>query len=149
MAATSRTAERSWIDTGIGLLAVLCVAAIALPSHALSLTRGPYLQMGTSTTQVLRWRTDLATDSAVRLGTAPAALNTLVSAAASTTEHEVRVTGLVPGTVYYYSVGSTTATRITSSSRRPRRARPSRRESGCWGTRGPPDRPAPAPPRPR
>ncbi len=45
--------------------------------------------MGTPTTQVLRWRTDVATDSQVRLGAAPDALTTVVNAGASTTEHEV------------------------------------------------------------
>jgi hypothetical protein len=77
-------------------------------SSGVSVTRGPYLQMGTSTSQVLRWRTSAATDSRVRLGASPATLTTTVDVVAATTEHAVTVTGLVPSTVYYYSVGSTT-----------------------------------------
>ena len=62
----------------LGVVAWALVAACTLaglPSaYALTVTRGPYLQMGTATTQVLRWRTDVATDSQVRLGTSPANL---------------------------------------------------------------------------
>ena len=37
---------------------------------AITVIRGPYLQMGTPTTVVLRWRTDSDTDSCVRFGIA-------------------------------------------------------------------------------
>ena len=79
-----------------------------IASTGVNLTRGPYLQMGTSTTQVLRWRTSAATDSRVRLGASPASLTIGVDDLAATTEHAVKVIGLAPGTVYYYSVGSAT-----------------------------------------
>ena len=79
-------------------------------STAVSLTRGPYLQMGTPTSQLLRWRTGAPSDSRVRIGASPGALTTVVDDPAVTTEHAVSVTGLSPGSVYYYSVGSTTAT---------------------------------------
>ena len=62
--------------------------------------------MGTATTQVLRWRTDVASDSRVRLGTSPANLVPVADDAAATTEHAVTLTGLAPDTVYYYSVGT-------------------------------------------
>ncbi|MBI1761882.1 MAG: PQQ-dependent sugar dehydrogenase [Acidobacteria bacterium] len=75
-----------------------------------SLTRGPYLQLGTPTSLRLRWRTDTATDSRVRYGAAPNALNLLMDDAAVTTEHSVTLTGLTPNTTYYYSVGTTAAT---------------------------------------
>jgi hypothetical protein len=54
-------------------VAALCGAAYLPAAHSQSLTRGPYLQMGTPTTQVVRWRTDVATDSRVRLGASPGA----------------------------------------------------------------------------
>ena len=79
-------------------------------AQAASVTRGPYLQMGTPTSVVVRWRTDTATDSRVRHGAAPGSLTAFVDNSTVTTEHEVAVTGLAPDTVYYYSVGSTTAT---------------------------------------
>ena len=45
--------------TGIGACLLAAFCALAPSAQALSLTRGPYLQMGTPTTQVLRWRTTL------------------------------------------------------------------------------------------
>lgn len=74
------------------------------------LTRGPYLQMGTPTSVRVRWRTDLATNSRVRYGTAPASLTSIADVPASVTNHEVTLTGLAPATRYYYSIGSTTQT---------------------------------------
>lgn len=71
------------------------------------LTRGPYLQAGTATTQLIRWRTDSATDSQVRIGSAPGNLTQTISVSDLTTEHIVRLTGLSPSTTYYYAVGST------------------------------------------
>ena len=77
----------------------------AQPASAATVTRGPYLQMATSSSIVIRWRTDEATDSMVRYGEAPGNLGFTASAPALTTEHEVRLTGLPPDT-HYYSVGS-------------------------------------------
>ena len=70
-------------------------------------TRGPYLQMGTPSAMTVRWRTDSATDSRVRYGTSAANLNQSTSSASTTTEHELRLTGLQAATRYYYAVGST------------------------------------------
>jgi acid phosphatase type 7 len=71
-------------------------------------TRGPYLQTGTPTSVIVRWRTDTATDSRVRYGTNPADLSSIRDNSLVTTEHEVAVTGLLPDTQYYYSIGTTT-----------------------------------------
>ncbi len=56
----------------------------------------------------MRWRTEGTTDSQVRLGTNLAELNFVVADAASVAEHEVLVTGLLPDTKYFYSVGNAT-----------------------------------------
>ncbi len=69
--------------------------------------RGPYLQRGAPDSIVLRWRTDVATDSRVWLGDAPGNLTWMVDDPASTQEHEVEVTGLVPETTFFYAVGET------------------------------------------
>jgi hypothetical protein len=75
------------------------------------LKRGPYLQIGTPTGVVVRWRTNVATNSRVRVGTDPANLNlTFDDVNVASTEHEVQVSGLTPQTKYYYSIGSTTQT---------------------------------------
>jgi len=93
---------RPWL----GALAIGLLLAGAQPASAATVTRGPYLQMATSSSIVIRWRTDEATDSMVRYGDAPGNLGFTASAPALTTEHEVRLTGLPPGTRHYYSVGS-------------------------------------------
>lgn len=78
-----------------------------LLAGAQTVTRGPYLQMGTASSQTLRWRTDTASDSRVQFGSAPSTLNSTTDLAGATTEHSVTLSGLQPATRYYYSVGST------------------------------------------
>ncbi len=73
-------------------------------------TRGPYLQTGTPASVIVRWRTDLATDSRVRFGTSAANLNLTADNGTAATEHQVQLTGLTADTQYFYSIGSTTAT---------------------------------------
>lgn len=63
------------------------------------LLRGPYLQVGSSNSMTIRWRTDLATRSRVKYGDQFKDDSTL------TTEHIVRLTGLQPHTRYTYSIG--------------------------------------------
>lgn len=75
-----------------------------------SVTRGPYLQTGTPTSILVRWRTDLATDSRVRYGATPGSLTSNADNPTLTTEHEVTVSGLSAYTTYYYSIGTSTAT---------------------------------------
>lgn len=75
-----------------------------------TLTRGPYLQMGTPSSVIIRWRSAAATDSRVSYGTSSSNLNNTVSDNASVTDHIVQLTGLNPNTVYYYSIGSSTQT---------------------------------------
>ena len=70
------------------------------------LIRGPYLQMGTESAVSIRWRTLVATNSRVEVGTSPGTLSTQFDDASLTTEHEIRVSGLSPNTTYYYAIGS-------------------------------------------
>ena len=70
-----------------------------------SVIRGPYLQSGTPTQTMLRWRTRLPTDSHVRYGQAPGALSQSVIIADPTREHVATLTNLVPATRYYYAIG--------------------------------------------
>jgi hypothetical protein len=74
------------------------------------LQRGPYLQRAAPSSLVVRWRTDVATNSVVRYGPAPGSLGSSATDPALATDHVVTVSGLSPGTRYFYSVGSTTAT---------------------------------------
>jgi hypothetical protein len=81
-----------------------------LAAPAPTVTRGPYLQMGTPTSIVLRWRTSATSDSRVCYGAAPLNLSTCIDVATKTTEHTVTLSGLTSNTTYYYSVGMTTQT---------------------------------------
>lgn len=75
-----------------------------------TVTRGPYLQIGTPTSIVVRWRTSSASDSRVRYGTTQGSLNSIADDASSTTEHIVQLDGLSPNTKYFYSIGTSSAT---------------------------------------
>jgi hypothetical protein len=89
------------------LTLVLLVLACAAPAGAQTLTRGPYLGMGTPKALTIRWRTSAPTNSRVWLGRAPSALTPAATDPALTSEHEVRVSGLSPATRYFYAVGTT------------------------------------------
>src|SRR5439155_382599 len=80
------------------------------PSAALAqtVTRGPYLQTGTPTSVVVRWRTDVAANSRVSYGSAPGSLTSAVDDPTPKTEHEVTLSGLTADTKYFYAVGTTT-----------------------------------------
>ena len=104
-------------------LAALFIGAFALsqPAIAATVERGPYLQVATPTSIILRWRTegtDAATMSTVHYGTALGALGSSANATPqqvvvlgsgdvdrTVTEHEVALTGLAPDTRYYYDIG--------------------------------------------
>lgn len=87
-------------------LGLLSVTVLPMPGQ--QVTRGPYLQLSTANSIVVRWRTDVATDSQVKYGPTAANLASTVADSASTTEHIVTVTGLLPETKYYYSIGTST-----------------------------------------
>jgi hypothetical protein len=88
------------------LVTVLVIGgAVASNFAAAKLLRGPYLQMGSHTNMVIRWRTDIPTASVVNYGT-----NELTLKAGSSgilTEHVVLLTGLTPYTRYNYSISTT------------------------------------------
>lgn len=73
-----------------------------------SITRGPYLQMGNQTAVSVRWRTSIAATGKVKYGTTFGVYTDSVQHTTSLTEHELRITGLLADTKYYYSVGTTT-----------------------------------------
>ncbi|HEX8618570.1 MAG TPA: fibronectin type III domain-containing protein [Thermoanaerobaculia bacterium] len=81
-----------------------------------AITRGPYLQVGTPNSVIVRWRTATPSDSRVSVGTALGALNMVFDDPTETTEHIVQVSGLEPSTRYYYSVGTSKATIVGDAS---------------------------------
>jgi len=88
----------------------LYLRLIGSDTSAAQVTRGPYLQTGTPTSVIVRWRTDLATDSRVRYGPTVGSLTSNADNPLPTTEHEVRVSGLSANTTYHYSIGTSSAT---------------------------------------
>ena len=74
----------------------------ALPA----IVRGPYLQLGTTNSMVLRWRTDIPVASVVPYGTSPGKLSKHAKASGTLTEHVVLFTNLQPDTKYFYSIGT-------------------------------------------
>lgn len=73
---------------------------------AVVITRGPYLQLATPNSVVIRWRTDVATNSVVDFGLELGDLTQHHTNLPATTEHVVGLTNLAPNTRYYYTVGT-------------------------------------------
>lgn len=70
-------------------------------------SRGTYLQLATANSIILRWRTNMPTNSAVWYGTTANNLLNISIDSTSTTEHLIKLNNLLPNTRYYYAVGST------------------------------------------
>jgi len=77
-------------------------------SSTATLTRGPYLNSALQNGIVLRWRTDVPTNSKVSYGTSAGSLTQSVTDNTATTEHIISLTGLTANTLYFYNIGSTT-----------------------------------------
>jgi hypothetical protein len=75
-----------------------------------TMIRQPYLQQGDTSSVILRWRTAKACTSKVKYGFSAGSLTTTLLDTTLTREHIVLVSGLLPDTRYYYSVGSTLQT---------------------------------------
>ncbi len=89
------------------LFAAGLAALVAATVEAASVTRGPYLQMGTPNSVVVRWRTDVATESRLSYGTVLGNFTSVADNPAVATEHEVNLSGLTADSIYYYAVGTT------------------------------------------
>ncbi len=83
---------------------------------ATQVERGPYLQSGTTTSVIVKWRTDVSSLSTVNYGTTLGALSSSVSDGSATTEHEVTLTGLTANTTYYYEIEDAIGTYVAEDS---------------------------------
>jgi acid phosphatase type 7 len=79
-------------------------------AYAAELLRGPYLQNAAPDGITIRWRTDVGTSSKVLFDQHKHDLQFSASDLVPTTDHELRLSGLLPGRRYYYAVGSTNET---------------------------------------
>ena len=85
------------------LVAILLLLAISGYSQ---LIRGPYLQVATQNSMIVRWRTEVPSTSHVKYGVAFNDQNMTAEDNMLVNDHEVKITGLLPETRYFYSVGS-------------------------------------------
>ncbi|HEX5154681.1 MAG TPA: metallophosphoesterase family protein [Parafilimonas sp.] len=70
-----------------------------------AILRGPFLQVATPTSMVVRWRTDVYSRSSVHYGLTPGKLDKEVNDSTLISEHIIKIPGLQPFTKYYYSIG--------------------------------------------
>lgn len=80
-----------------------------LPGILPVILRGPYLQSTTTSSCVIKWRTDIETDSKVGYGINATSENT-IKQTEMVLDHSVRIDGLLPNTKYKYYIGSTAIT---------------------------------------
>jgi hypothetical protein len=80
----------------------LTLDAIPLAPAATTVVSGPYLQLATPTSMVVRWRTDTTEPSSVRYGLAADQLTQTAKAEGVGSEHVVQLAKLQPATRYFY-----------------------------------------------
>jgi hypothetical protein len=107
---------KSLVHTRYALRFVALLPLAASSLFAQQVVRGPYLQQGTPDSVVVRWRTDVPTDSAVRFGLDPTKLDKEAKTKWKTTEHVMILEGLTPSTKYHYAVGNAEKTILTDAS---------------------------------
>ncbi|MRI02221.1 T9SS type A sorting domain-containing protein [Kriegella sp. EG-1] len=79
---------------------------VSSDTTAVKVERGPYLQIATPTSVVVKWRTNVPTESVVNYGLELGLLSDKESNFNEMTEHEVSLTGLKPNTKYYFNIGN-------------------------------------------
>jgi hypothetical protein len=94
----------------LALLTLLAVLPTSIAFAVPVLVRGPYLQQGTPSSMIVRWRTDVLTETRLAYGLAPGSLDTTISDATPKTEHEVSISGLLSDTRYHYEIGDASFT---------------------------------------
>ena len=87
--------------TTIFLLFFVAKASAQSPA----LIRGPYLQVVTPTSVIVRWRTDQPTKGRVWFGQSAGQLTRDVKESEVSLEHSLTLTGLQPATKYAYAIG--------------------------------------------
>lgn len=112
---------RSLLGLGIALLLLLSgicprlqilahEPASPYPAVATTLTRGPYLQLATTTGAWIHWSTSDPAASWILYGDAPDQLTQTVSDLVPKTVHGLRIQGLQANTRTYYAVGTSATT---------------------------------------
>ena len=80
---------------------------LGIPLLGQDVIRGPYLQKATPNSIIIKWRTNLPTESRVYYGTRIGDFNNSVSDITLKTDHELELTNLAPATTYHYLLANT------------------------------------------
>lgn len=86
------------------LTSLLIIASFQVAAQ--TVVRGPYLQTPLPDGVTIMWRTDVNSNSTVWYGTDQANLSMTANGNSNATDHVVQITGLQPGTKYYYAIGA-------------------------------------------
>ncbi|MHA7844317.1 MAG: T9SS type A sorting domain-containing protein [Winogradskyella sp.] len=85
---------------------IIFLLFVSLSSFGQTIVRGPYLQKGTETGVTIKWRTEMSDASVIEYSTdINFSTYSTFNEATLKTEHEVEISGLTAGTVYYYRLG--------------------------------------------
>ena len=87
---------------------------VGIPFGVVNVKRGPYLQQLAETEITVKWRTSVPTESVIRFGTDVNQLNTLMANTGQSTDHEIKVIGLEPETIYFYQIENDTSILISA-----------------------------------
>lgn len=85
---------------------IVLLALCAPDASAQYVVRGPYLQTPTHDGMSVLWRTNVPSNTRLWCGSHPDSLVLVSSGAVLVTDHRARISGLQPGTTYYYAVGA-------------------------------------------
>jgi acid phosphatase type 7 len=94
------------LKRSLPLCQIIIFLIISQNLNAQKITRGPYLQMATSRSMMIRWRTDVATTSKINFGTVQNNLNASLSDNTPKTDHQITIDQLSPNTKYFYAVAN-------------------------------------------
>ncbi len=75
-------------------------------SEEVRILRGPYLQSGTTSGIIIKWKTSEPVTSRILYGTHSDNLNKIINDSVKVVDHEVKIEGLKKHTKYYYAVGT-------------------------------------------
>lgn len=77
---------------------------LAMGAQAQNIVRGPYLQLLSTNSTYIRFRTDAATKPSLLIGKSPSALSRTIKQSTLTKEHELLVDSLTSNTRYFYKI---------------------------------------------
>ena len=85
---------------------IYCLVFFSSSVFSQQVIRGPYMQKVTDNSIIIKWRTDVATNSRVVFGIDETSLTNDVTLQNNVTDHTVQLSGLSALTEYYYAVGN-------------------------------------------